>query len=471
MDYQDGKPRIIEVAIHLSVGWVQCGKIMFNSAVNVGAFEYKAEYKGPVLDPVNLNYKANGVRRFMVNAQVNTGLLHRVFTDYLPGPWGLQVLQAEYPQLKSMRACEKLHWFGSRTVGGLSFAISQAADEQPLQGIDLLEEIRRRSLNLMASRIDAIGLGRTVVEGLASHGGARPKCMFEDRNAGQWLTKFNIPTDAYNYARVEHATSHLARLSGIDTVHTRCLELDPGSDVLFVRRYDRIGTTRPHRVSAFSLMNESVRAQHEGDYKMIFDVLKAICCDPEGQRDELLRRMFFNMAINNTDDHLRNFELVLDEPVNCWKLSPAYDLTIDPYPNPRVTAIFGDKRATLSDGTISHIARQLAMPEDRAFELRNQVLKGVGQWLRIFKACEVSDEHIGKVKKSIETGSSRGPIDGANETRQALHKTALSVQIKGNDAQPTHKRDPDEPRRAGLESDQDRPQRLFTAQRTGGKAA
>lgn len=405
VNYRDGKPRVIEVAIHLAGAPVPCGRIMFNSAANVGAFEYKADYQGPVLDPINLNYKSSGKRRFMVNAAINADLLHRVFMDYLPGPWGFQVLRAEFPQIKEMTASEKLHWFGSRTVGALSFYVSHIAQEAPIQGIDMLERIRKSSLDLLASRIDAIGLGTTVIEGLSSHGGARPKCMFEDRTGGQWLTKFNIDSDAYNYARVEHASSHLARLCGINTVHTRCLEIDPGSDVLFVRRYDRIGDARPHRVSAFSLMNETVvRGQHEGDYKMLFELISKVCCDPIGQRDEMLRRMMFNVCVNNNDDHLRNFELILDDQRNCWELSPAYDLTIDPYPNPRITSVFGSKRVTLSDAMMLRIAEQLDMDPDRVSQLRDQVIKGAKQWRRVFGACEVSEANMARIERAVERG-------------------------------------------------------------------
>lgn len=403
VNYADGKARIIQVAIYLNGTSVPCGRIMFNSSANVGAFEYLVDYKGPSLDPLNLNYRVAGKRRFMLDASINTELLHRVFMDYLPGPWGLQVLHTEFPQIKSMKAAEKLHWFGSRTVGALSFYVGNIAEEFPVRGIELLEKIRRKSLDLIASKIDSIGMGRTVVDGLSSHGGARPKCMFEDRQGGHWLTKFNNTSDAYNYARVEHASSVLARACGIESVHTRCLELDPEVDVLFVRRYDRIGEEKPHRVSAFSLMSETtVRGQHEGDYQMIFDVLDKFCCDPAGQKDELLRRMMFNIAINNTDDHLKNFEFLLDEKRNCWKLSPAYDLTVDPYPNPRVTSVFGDKWATLSDETMLKIARQLDMDPRKVLTMRDQVVNGAKSWKHVFKACEVAEVSIQRLEKAME---------------------------------------------------------------------
>lgn len=407
MNYQDGKPRTIEVAIHLRGQFVPCGRITFNSAANIAAFDYHDTYSGPPLDPINLNYKRTGKRRFMVNNRTNNDLLHRVFIDYLPGPWGLQVLQAEHPELKTMRAGEKLHWFGSRTVGSLAFSVHRIEEEQPVQGIDLLEEIRRRSVNLFLSKIDKIGMGKAVLEGLTSHGGARPKCIFEDRQGGQWLTKFNVASDAYNVARVEHASSVLARQCDIDSVHTRCLEIEPGTDVLFVRRYDRIGETRPHRVSAFSMMREDiVRAQNEGYYAMLFELLDKICCDPIGQRDELLRRMMLNIAINNTDDHLKNFELLLDEQRNCWNLSPAYDITVDPYPNPRVTAVFGMKRPSLSDDTMRHIADRLDIDLHKVLAIRDKVHKAASQWQNTFVQCGVPEQQVAKLNKAVSYGLS-----------------------------------------------------------------
>lgn len=405
MNYQDGKPRTIDVAIHLKGQYVPCGRIMFNSAANIAAFDYDEDYNGPPLDPINLNYKRTGQRRFMVNSRTSNDLLHRVFIDYLPGPWGLQVLQTEHPELKTMRAGEKLHWFGSRTVGSLAFFVQKIEEEQPVQGIDLLEEIRRRSVNLFLSKIDSIGMGKAVMEGLTSHGGARPKCIFEDRQGGQWLTKFNVTSDSYNVARVEHACSVLAKQCGIDAVHTRCLEIEPGADVLFVRRYDRIGQTRPHRVSAFSMMREDiVRAQNEGDYAMLFELLDKICCDPIGQRDELLRRMMLNIALNNTDDHLKNFELLLDEQRNCWTLSPAYDITVDPYPNPRVTAVFGMKRPSLSDETMNHIANRLDIDVGRVMAIRDQVHQAASKWAQTFEQCGVAPQHLSKLGKAFEYG-------------------------------------------------------------------
>ena len=52
---------------------------------------------------------------------------------------------------------------------------------------------------------------------------------------------------------------------------------------------------------------------------------------PELQKDlrELWKRILFNVAVSNCDDHLRNHGFILTS--KGWILSPAYDLTPNPY--------------------------------------------------------------------------------------------------------------------------------------------
>ena len=44
---------------------------------------------------------------------------------------------------------------------------------------------------------------------------------------------------------------------------------------------------------------------------------------------ELWKRIVLNMALSNTDDHLRNHSFILD--TNGWALSPLYDVNPVPY--------------------------------------------------------------------------------------------------------------------------------------------
>ncbi len=59
-------------------------------------------------------------------------------------------------------------------------------------------------------------------------------------------------------------------------------------------------------------------------YLDIVDVIINYGTDVEDNLHQLWRRIVFNIAVSNTDDHLRNHGFILSE--KGWKLSPAYDL-------------------------------------------------------------------------------------------------------------------------------------------------
>lgn len=49
---------------------------------------------------------------------------------------------------------------------------------------------------------------------------------------------------------------------------------------------------------------------------------------PKDDLKELWKRIVFNMAVSNTDDHLRNHGFLLDE--TGWRLSPLFDVNPSP---------------------------------------------------------------------------------------------------------------------------------------------
>jgi serine/threonine-protein kinase HipA len=62
------------------------------------------------------------------------------------------------------------------------------------------------------------------------------------------------------------------------------------------------------------------------------DMVKFICLygiNIESNLEELWRRMVFNIAVSNCDDHLRNHGFILT--ASGWTLSPAFDINPDEY--------------------------------------------------------------------------------------------------------------------------------------------
>jgi serine/threonine-protein kinase HipA len=64
-------------------------------------------------------------------------------------------------------------------------------------------------------------------------------------------------------------------------------------------------------------------------YLELVSFLKSNGAAPKMDLVELWKRIVFNMAVSNTDDHLRNHGFILTQ--TGWRLSPLYDVNPVPY--------------------------------------------------------------------------------------------------------------------------------------------
>jgi len=119
----------------------------------------------------------------------------------------------------------------------------------------------------------------------------------------------------------------------------------------------------------------------------IADFIQNYGVDIDANLAQLWRRIVFNIAISNTDDHLRNHGLVLTG--KGWVLSPAYDL------NPSVEK---DGLALNIDMDSNDLDFDLARSVGAFFRLNEndmeviiqEVLHGVGQWKALAKQIGIS---------------------------------------------------------------------------------
>lgn len=116
----------------------------------------------------------------------------------------------------------------------------------------------------------------------------------------------------------------LAQKAGLDVARTR-VESVLGRSVLLVERFDRTDDGgRILATSALTLTGLDELQARSGSYVDFLDALRSNGA-PEGTASELFARIAFNMAISNSDDHLRNHAALWDGTVAT--LSPAYDLS------------------------------------------------------------------------------------------------------------------------------------------------
>jgi serine/threonine-protein kinase HipA len=194
--------------------------------------------------------------------------------------------------------------------------LSAIAKELTCKHIDDLDQLRRWLAVLVAPG--------------ASLGGARPKASFCDKNGALWIAKFPAADDDRDIGAWEGVTWSLARRAGIDMPPARVERLGQGCHHTFcVQRFDRINADnksvqRRFYASAMTLLRKD---SSEGtSYLELAEFLARRGDSDHIQADlgQLFRRVVFNVAVGNRDDHLRNHGFILGK--RGWRLSPAFDV-------------------------------------------------------------------------------------------------------------------------------------------------
>lgn len=137
------------------------------------------------------------------------------------------------------------------------------------------------------------------------------------------------PAGIYDADEVEHATMMLSKMIGIETPESDIQEFN-GQQTYIVERFDRrIENGMPVRLPMEDMV-QALGLPSSEKYKVsAVDTLTTLRkMDPSGRLgEEWLRRLAFNVAVDNCDAHARNYSVMPTSPDGeSWKLSPAYDV-------------------------------------------------------------------------------------------------------------------------------------------------
>jgi serine/threonine-protein kinase HipA len=263
-----------------------------------------------------------------------------------------------------------------------------------------------RQLAELAAAVEAIEAGRPLSASLAemlqpgtSMGGARPKASIEDGGV-LWLGKFPSRDDRIDYPRIEHATLELARRCGLDVAESRLQSLGE-RNLLLVKRFDRActdgGYLRHGFVSALTALRceDDFSGRERWSYPLLADALRRWSEDARADCRELFRRMVFNAAVTNNDDHPRNHALIHRE--RGWRLSPAYDLVPTPLLSLErrdLAMAVGERgRAADVDNLVSQCGRFGLSSDEAKAEIR-RIVEIVRVWREVFAEVGVAATDI-----------------------------------------------------------------------------
>ena len=181
----------------------------------------------------------------------------------------------------------------------------------------------------------------------SSLGGARPKATVRSPEGSLWIAKFPSRKDDYDVGAWEKTAYDLAALCGLRVSEAKLEKFSRHGSTFLVRRFDREGARRIHFASAMTMLGKTdgTSASDGAGYLDIASFLKSYGARPKEDLAELWKRIVFNMAISNTDDHLRNHGFLLTK--EGWRLAPLYDINPVPY---------GDVLSLMVDETSNEIS-------------------------------------------------------------------------------------------------------------------
>lgn len=294
-----------------------------------------------VIDPYLMPYEG---RQYPIGNSI-----FGVFSDSCPDRWGRLLMNKRERILaeKEKRKPAKLHdsdyllgVYDEVRMGGIRF---KTEENGPFQSYDIsnsvppwamlraLEDASRNFEN------DENGLSDKWINQLikpgSSLGGSRPKATIADANGELWIAKFPSKNDTYDVGAWEMAVHDLALMCGLDAPEAMLCKFSDLGSTFLVKRFDRKGKKRIHFSSAMTVLGKTDgESAIDGiSYLDIASFIKSSGSNPKSDLIELWKRIVFNIAVSNTDDHLRNHAFLLFH--DGWKLSPLYDINPVPYGN------------------------------------------------------------------------------------------------------------------------------------------
>lgn len=324
--------------------------LMGSLYVNVikGGESYSFEYDKGWLKKTGLTLTLDPELMPYSGRQYPTGKnIFGLFADASPDRWGRVLMNKRERILaeKEGRKPSKLYdsdyllgVYDETRMGGIRFKVNPEgpflSDDKetaapPWATLRTLEEASRNFEN------DETGLTEKWLNQLikpgSSLGGARPKATVVDTKNQLWIAKFPSKNDENDTGAWEIVAHDLAALCGLNVPEAKLEKFSPLGSTFLIKRFDRLGSKRVHFASAMTLLGkkDGASAADGSIYLDIAAFIKSYGAQPKKDLIELWKRIVFNMAVTNTDDHLRNHAFILTD--KGWILSPLYDVNPVPY--------------------------------------------------------------------------------------------------------------------------------------------
>ncbi|KQW45050.1 hypothetical protein ASC77_19915 [Nocardioides sp. Root1257] len=393
--------------------WV--GRLAQDPDTGFYAFAYTPQWQatGIELAPLHMPLRAEPYQ--FPGLSVDTfGRLPALFADALPDSFGSAVVDAAMAERgldrRDVTALDRLAYAGAGGMGALAFRPQigpTPAEATTIQVADLVVAARRILDGDASTDAPVEGELRQLVQVGASAGGARPKAaVLYNKETGQvrsqlaprepgfvdYLLKLDGVSDLRledpvgevgapsAEGRVEFAYYLMAIDAGITMVDTELL-LEGSRAHFMTRRFDRGPEGERHHVLTLcALAHLDVRLAGAHSYDQYLDTVAELGLGAEAMA-QAYRRMVFNVAAVNRDDHTKNLAFLLREHGQ-WELAPAYDLTYTnhaaPAAHPRHQMRVNGRTEGITLSDLYAVGNRHEVSENET--IVGNVLHAIGQW-------------------------------------------------------------------------------------------
>jgi serine/threonine-protein kinase HipA len=250
-----------------------------------------------------------------------------------------------------------------------------------------------------------------------SAGGARAKALIawnpktNEVRSGQiktnsdfeyWLMKFSGVSgnkdkeaeDLADFGMIEYAYYLMAIDCGINMMPCRLLN-DGKNHHFMTKRFDRTAEGKKlHMQSLAAIGHFDFNAAGTTSYEQCFTILNTLGLGHHEKLD-MFRRMVFNVAACNCDDHVKNISFLMDKSGK-WTLSPAYDVSFAYNPDGAWTSShqmsINGKRKNIAASDFDTCARIAGLKNAEVKAVVSEVCTSISHWKEFAATAGVTGE-------------------------------------------------------------------------------
>ena len=409
------------------------GAVSLDDTKRSAAFEYDSAFLSSRIEvsPIVMPLK-KGVYTFPSLSYESFHGLPGLLSDSLPDKFGNELInvwlakQGRLPE--SFNAVERLCYTGTRGMGALEYepAVSSLVEESSQIQVSELVELasmvlsNRKNLKVVLEECDKKRLSESlkhIISMGTSAGGARAKALIawnpktNEVRSGQiktnsdfeyWLMKFSGVSgnkdkeaeDLADFGMIEYAYYLMAIDCGINMMPCRLLN-DGKNRHFMTKRFDRTAEGKKLHMQSLAAMGHfDFNAAGSTSYEQCFTILNTLGLGHHEKLD-MFRRMVFNVAACNCDDHVKNISFLMDKSGK-WTLAPAYDVSFAYNPDGAWTSShqmsINGKRKNIAASDFDTCARIAGLKNAEVKAVVSEVCTSLSHWKEFAATAGVTGE-------------------------------------------------------------------------------